>query len=81
MSYISEVKFDFSLTVLQDALVARSLEGSTGCRTFTLCCDGLDLQPVQTGSVQARQHHKSTVLKDKEERMKTYKTVSNDQGV
>lgn len=29
--------------VLQAALVSRSLEGSAGCRTFTFCCDGLDL--------------------------------------
>lgn len=53
------------LTVLQGAFVFGSLESPAGCRTFPLCCDGLDLQPVQTERVQARHHQDITILKER----------------
>lgn len=56
------------LTVRQDALVSRSLEGPDGCGTFTLCCDGLDLQPVQAGRVQACHHQNITILEERKKR-------------
>lgn len=50
------------LTVLQGALVSGSLEGPAGRRAFTLCCDDLDLQPVEAGRVQAWHHQNLSIL-------------------
>ena len=57
------------LTVPPCALQSGGLEGSAGCEPFTLCCDGLDLQPVQTGRMQTRHHQNITVLKERREDM------------
>lgn len=48
--------------MLQGALVPRSLEGSGGRWTFTLCCDDLDLQPVEAGRVQVWHHQNIGIL-------------------